>query len=184
MAILTNPRNETDKSLLGNRKKENNAPLKPPEYKRNELGQFDRPGKTMSNAQKPNKKMGEIAEVENKRSPGRPKGSANKVTVALKEAILQAGENVGGEKGLVGYLERLAVENSSAYAGLLAKILPHQLAASADSHGGGRTEIVFRRIIVHPGGREEIEGVTPKALPAPEPDETKAIEPYAVELAD
>src|SRR5262249_16298197 len=70
----------------------------------------------------------------------------------------------GGEKGLVGYLERLAVENSSAYAGLLAKILPHQLAASADSHGGGRTEIVFRRIIVHPGGRQEIEGVTPKAL--------------------
>ena len=156
---------------------ENNAPLKPPEYKRNELGQFDRPGKTMSNAQKPNKKMGEIAEVEIKRNPGRPKGSANKVTVALKEAILQAGENVGGEKGLVGYLERLAVENSSAYAGLLAKILPHQLAASADSHGGGRTEIVFRRIIVHPGGRQGIEGATPKALPAPEPDETKAIEP-------
>ena len=151
---------------------ENNAPLKPPEYKRNELGQFDRPGKTMSNAQKPNKKMGEIAEVEIKRSPGRPKGSANKVTVALKEAILQAGENVGGEKGLVGYLERLAVENSSAYAGLLAKILPHQLAASADSHGG-RTEIIFRRIIVSPEpkvieAREEIEGVTPKALPAPD----------------
>jgi hypothetical protein len=160
---------------------ENDAPLKPPEYKRNELGQFDRPGKTMSNAQKPNKKMGEIAEVEIKRSPGRPKGSANKVTVALKEAILQAGENVGGEKGLVGYLERLAVENSSAYAGLLAKILPHQLAASADSHGG-RTEIIFRRIIVSPESkvieaREEIEGVTPKALPAPEPDETTAIEP-------
>src|SRR5215472_11466488 len=152
------------------------TPLKPPEYKRNSLGQFDRPGKTMSNAQKPNKKMGEIAEVEIKRSPGRPKGSANKVTVALKEAILQAGANVGGEKGLVGYLERLAVENSSAYAGLLAKILPHQLAASADSHGGGRTEIVFRRIIVHPGGRQEIEGATPKALPAPGPDETKAIE--------
>src|SRR6516162_7134290 len=147
---------------------ENNAPLKPPEYKRNELGQFDRPGKTMSNAQKPNKKMGEIAEVEIKRSPGRPKGSANKVTVALKEAILQAGENVGGEKGLVGYLERLAVENSSAYAGLLAKILPHQLAMDAGSDGGP-TQITFKRIIVYPGGREEIEGVTPKQLPAPAP---------------
>jgi hypothetical protein len=145
---------------------ENNAPLKPPEYKRNELGQFDRPGKRMSNAQKPNKKMGEIAEVEIKRSPGRPKGSANKVTVALKEAILQAGENVGGEKGLVGYLERLAVENSSAYAGLLAKILPHQLAASADSHGGV-TEIRFTRVIVHPNGHKEIEGVTPKQIPPP-----------------
>src|SRR5262249_16298198 len=85
---------------------ENNAPLKPPEYKRNELGQFDRPGKTMSNAQKPNKKMGEIAEVEIKRSPGRPKGSANKVTVALKEAILQAGENVGGREGACGLFRK------------------------------------------------------------------------------
>ena len=145
---------------------ENNAPLKPPEYKRNELGQFDRPGKTMRNAQKPSKQMGEIAEVEIKRSPGRPKGSQNKVTVALKEAILQAGENVGGEKGLIGYLERLAVENSSAYAGLLAKILPHQLAMDAESDGG-TAQITFKRILVYPGGREEIEGVTPKQIPPP-----------------
>jgi hypothetical protein len=27
--------------------------------------------------------------------------------------------------------------------------------------------LTFRRIIVYPGGREEIEGVTPKQLPAP-----------------
>jgi len=136
---------------------ENNAPLKPPVYKRNQLGQFDRPGKTMRNAQKPSKQIGEIAEVEIKRSPGRPRGSQNKVTVALKEAILQAGENVGGEKGLIGYLERLAVENSSAYAGLLAKILPSTLAASDSNRGD--VQITFRRIIVHPGGREEIESV-------------------------
>jgi hypothetical protein len=67
---------------------------------------------------------------------------------------------------LTGYLTRLAVENSSAYAGLLAKILPQTLAAS-DSNGG-KVQITFRRIIVHPGGREEIEGATPKALPAPD----------------
>ena len=64
------------------------------------------------------------------------------------------------------------MENSSAYAGLLAKILPHQIAADADSHGG-RTEIIFRRIIVSPEpkvieARKEIEGVTPKALPEPD----------------
>ena len=34
---------------------------------------------------------------------------------------------------------------------------------------GHRAKIEFRRIIVHPGGREEIEGVTPKQLPAPSP---------------
>jgi hypothetical protein len=123
------------------------VPLKPPEYKRNELGQFDRPG---SKTAKPNKQMGEIAEI--KRSPGRPKGSQNKVTVALKEAILQAGEEVGGKEGLVGYLKMLARDNSSAYAGLLAKILPHQLAADAKSHG--RVEIRFKRIIVYPDRRE------------------------------
>jgi len=144
--------------------------LKPPEYKRNSLGQFDRPGKTLKKTTKGNKQMGVIAseEVKIKRSPGRPKGSQNKVTVALKEAILRAGEEVGGKEGLVGYLKRLAVENSSAYAGLLAKILPHQLAMDAQTDGGAAT-ITFRRIIVHPGGREEIEGVTPKQLPAPAP---------------
>src|SRR6516164_11493965 len=151
----------------------NDAPLKPPEYKRNELGQFDRPGKTLSKTAKPNKKTEN--NLQGRPGPGRPPGSQNKITVALKEAIIAAGEAAGGAEGLTGYLTRLAVENSSAYAGLLAKILPQTLAAS-DSNGG-KVQITFRRIIVHPGGREEIEGVTPKALPKPEPDETKAIEP-------
>ena len=66
---------------------------------------------------------------------------------------------------MTGYLTRLAVENSSAYAGLLAKILPQTL--SADDSAGRDVQITFRRIIVHPGGREEIEGVTPKLLPSP-----------------
>ena len=57
MAILTNPRNETDKSLLRKRKMENNAPLKPPEFKRDEMGRFERPGKTLSKTAKPNKKI-------------------------------------------------------------------------------------------------------------------------------
>ena len=41
------------------------------------------------------------------------------------------------------------------------------LAADADSSGGADLKLTFRRIIVYPGGREEIEGVTPKQLPAP-----------------
>jgi hypothetical protein len=55
-------------------------------------------------------------------------------------------------------------------------VLPTTLAAS-ESDGGVGAQIVFTRVIVHPDGHREIEGVTPKALPAPEPDETKAIEP-------
>ena len=154
-------------------------PLKPPEYKRNELGQFERPGKTLAKTQK---KTGLIKKSDGNQSrepdgrfknggarpgAGRPPGSLNKTTVALKEAILAAGEAAGGEEGLVGYLTRLAVENSSAYASLLAKVLPSTLAASDSDGGSERRHITFTRIIVHPDGHKEIEGVTPKALPAP-----------------
>jgi hypothetical protein len=97
---------------------------------------------------------------------GKPKGTPNKITVALKEAILAAGEAAGGEGGLTGYLTRLALENSSAYSGLLAKVLPTTL-STPESGGGAGVKLEFRRIVVWPGGREEIENVTPKQLPAP-----------------
>ena len=45
-----------------------------------------------------------------------------------------------------------------------ALVLPSTLVAESD--GGGSAKIEFRRIIVHPGGREEVEGVTPKEPPA------------------
>ena len=42
-----------------------------------------------------------------------------------------------------------------------------------ESDGGAEAQITFTRIIVHADGHKEIEGVTPKALPAPKPvDET------------
>jgi hypothetical protein len=58
------------------------------------------------------------------------------------------------------------VENSSAYAGLLAKILPQTLAAD-ESNGGASVKMTFERMIVWPDGRREIEGVTPRGLPVP-----------------
>ena len=173
MAMLTNPRNETDKSLLRKRKMENNAPLKPPEFKRDEMGRFERPGKTLSKTAKPNKKIEDNRDANGHLQKGhsglpgagRPPGSLNRTTVQLKQAILDAAEAAGGEEGMVGYLRRLAIENSSAFSSLLGKVLPSTLAADAESTGG--LEVTFRRIIVYPGGREEIENVTPKQLPAP-----------------
>jgi hypothetical protein len=44
------------------------------------------------------------------------------------------------------------------------------LAADADSNGGEDRAITFTRIIVMPDGHKYIEGVTPKALPAPDGD--------------
>ena len=97
---------------------------------------------------------------------GRPPGSLNKVTVALKESILQALEDAGGKEGAVGYLRRLAIDNSSAFASLLGKVLPTTLAAD-ESGGGLGVRMTFERVIVWPDGHREIEGVTAKQLPAP-----------------
>lgn len=59
---------------------------------------------------------------------GRPKGSLNKTTAALKEAILAAatehGEDDQGTDGLKGYLRRVAREDVKAFSGLLGKVLP------------------------------------------------------------
>ena len=62
-----------------------------------------------------------------KKTGGRRKGTPNKTTAALKDAILVAAEDAlpGGK---VGYLKWLAKNNSSAFASLLGKILPTTLA--------------------------------------------------------
>jgi hypothetical protein len=75
-------------------------------------------------------------------------------------------EAAGGKEGSIGYLTRLALHNSSAFASLLGKVLPTTLAAD-ESNGGLGVKMVFERHIVYPNGHREVEGVTPKALPAP-----------------
>jgi hypothetical protein len=121
---------------------ENVEPLKKWDklVKRNANGQFERGSKALAGA-------------------GRPKGAKNKTTIQLREAILAALDKVGGEE----YLAKLAI----AFASLLGKILAHTLAAASESDGGGK--ITFERIIVFPDGHRQIEGVTPKQLPAPAP---------------
>jgi hypothetical protein len=161
-------------------------PLKSPEIRRDENGRFDRHGKTLAKTQKKVKpaalqannnrektgqfKRGHSGNPEGRFKPGesgnpagRPKGVPNKVTTSLKEMILASLDDVGGRK----YLARLAIENSSAYCSLIGKVLPTTLSAS-DSDGGASTQITFTRVIVHPGGHREVEGATPKSLPAPD----------------
>ncbi|WP_434286289.1 hypothetical protein [Celeribacter sp. SCSIO 80788] len=61
---------------------------------------------------------------------GRPKGSLNKTTALLKDAILKAAENAGnkvGSDGLVSYLEKQAEENPGPFMSLLGKVLPMQI---------------------------------------------------------
>jgi hypothetical protein len=157
-------------------------PLRPPEYKRNEVGQFSRSGKTLAKTQKKTGLNGSVAKNSTRFQPGqsgnpagcfrpgqsgnpagRKPGVPNKVTTALKDMILRSLDRVGGEL----YLQRLAIENSSAYASLLGKVLPTTLSTD-ESNGGMRAEIRFVREICWPDNRREIEGETPKSLPAPD----------------
>jgi hypothetical protein len=152
--------------------------LKKPEIKRDEMGRFEQHGTGLikkaqsrgpiainnSNGNlKPTKKKprGKPFQPGGAAGPGRPPGSVNKTTKALKDMILGALDRVGGEK----YLAKLAIENSSAFAGLVGKVLPTTLQASETN--GGSSLVTFQRVIVMPDGHKYIEGVTPKQLPAP-----------------
>lgn len=76
---------------------------------------------------------------------GRAKGTPNKTTALLKDAILQAAE--GADKdGLVGYLTIQAVENPGPFMALLGKVLPMQVAGDPDNPLIVRIE----RLIVDP----------------------------------
>lgn len=59
---------------------------------------------------------------------GRPKGVPNKNTKALKDMILGALTNAGGEE----YLTRQAEENPQAFMGLIGKVLPTELKGTGE----------------------------------------------------
>ena len=70
--------------------------------------------------------------------PGKPKtggrrpGVTNKTTALLKDAIIQAAENVG-KGSLTAYLERQAEEQPAAFLTLLGKVLPLQVTGDRDN---------------------------------------------------
>lgn len=80
-----------------------------------------------------------------KSGPGRPKGAANKVTVQLKDMILNALQGAGG----VEYLQQRANDprTASAFLGLVGKVLPMQV-TGAD---GNAIQTVTRIELVAPG---------------------------------
>ena len=68
---------------------------------------------------------------------GRPKGSANKITRDIREAVLQSFETVGGAE----YLATQARDNPTAYLTLLGKVLPMQVTGADD----GPLTVTIRR---------------------------------------
>jgi hypothetical protein len=77
--------------------------------------------------------------------PGRPKGSPNRITKALKDAIILAAEEAGydgqGQDGLVGYLKHVADTDVKAFCGLLGRVLPMQVPGDDD----GAITVVIQR---------------------------------------
>jgi hypothetical protein len=76
---------------------------------------------------------------------GRAKGTPNKTTALLKDAILQAATRAGGAGGLVAYLEVQAIQNPGPFMSLLGKVLPLQVTGPIDDNGKV-TAIEFRLI--------------------------------------
>ena len=67
---------------------------------------------------------------------GRAKGTPNKTTALLKDAILKAAENAGskhGKEGLVSYLEIQAELNPGPFMSLLGKVLPMTVTGDASA---------------------------------------------------
>lgn len=61
--------------------------------------------------------------------PGRPKGSVNKTSQALKDMILGALDGVGG----MAYLQQQALDNPGPFMTLVGKVLPMTVAGDADA---------------------------------------------------
>ena len=86
---------------------------------------------------------------------GRKKGTPNKVSALLKDAIIQAATDAG-EGDMAAYLEKQAKDNPGPFMALLGKVLPLQVAGDADEPLNVVTEI--RRTIIHPDRTETQHG--------------------------
>ena len=76
--------------------------------------------------------------VAGKRGPGRPKGSPNKLSRDIKQAVIEAFEQAGGKD----YLARQAKENPQAFMTLLGKVLPTQITGDPENPVVTRIETV------------------------------------------
>lgn len=75
---------------------------------------------------------------------GRAKGTPNKTTALMKDAIIKAAEAAGGAGGIVGYLTLQAHENPGPFMALMGKVLPMQLADANGEKLNFPSEIILR----------------------------------------
>jgi len=61
---------------------------------------------------------------------GRKPGSKNKLSASVKDAIIKAAENAGGEEGMIGYLTKQAKDNPNAFLSILGRVVPMETTGS------------------------------------------------------
>ncbi len=70
--------------------------------------------------------------------PGRPKGSQNKTTLAVKDAIIKAFDEVGGWE----YLKAVAEEDPKTFLVLLSRCVPAEVKAEHTGAAGGPISVI------------------------------------------
>ena len=87
----------------------------------------------------------EVAPVAKRKPPaagkGRVKGSKNKITKAVKQAVLDAFNEVGSSD----YLVKIARADPKTFCGLLGRVIPQEVNSSVEANVSYR-EIIFRVI--------------------------------------
>ena len=72
-----------------------------------------------------------------RKGAGRPVGANGKINKMIREAVLEAAENVGsdgnGEGGMVGYLQQRAQDQPQAFMGLLGRAMPMQVQGEGEN---------------------------------------------------
>jgi hypothetical protein len=101
----------------------------------------------MTESDQTNKPSGLLPNKKGEGLGGRKKGTPNKVTQSLRQAILMAAEAVGsngkGAGGLVGYLKSIAIKHPKIVVpALLAKLLPHEINARIEQPAKVRYQTV------------------------------------------
>jgi hypothetical protein len=77
---------------------------------------------------------------------GRAKGTPNRTTALLKDAVLKAADKAGGDKGLVGYLTAQATANPGPFMALLGKVLPLQVEGGLTHEVGNSVSELLKAI--------------------------------------
>jgi hypothetical protein len=87
--------------------------------------------------------IGQFSKDNQPANRGRKRGTPNKTTTQLKEAILAAAEQAGGDGGLVKYLHDQARMNPGHFMG---KVLPMQVAGDKDAPLNARVTVAWESV--------------------------------------